>query len=271
MRLSTAARFAILISALWACPHLAMAQPHRGGGHPAAGGHPGGYMPHPGYGGMGQVHPQVQRQMQQQMQQQERMYRQQMQHMQQQAHQQYQQDLQHFNQWLKSNGGGAASRLPNNPAAFDQWAANQRQRKAAGKSYDPMYDQYRAIVGSMKPNSSSQAPNRPGQGRPGQSQSSPWQLKDHANQKNDPQAVAVGSKSGELKKDQMTRQGSSTLSKGSTAAQEKEKHGERSREERRLAERRREEAARQVRAQGTLPLAQDQGRISMLRTVHTKL
>jgi hypothetical protein len=268
MRTATVARFAILISALWAGSHPAMAQPHRGGG-----GHPGGQMPHPGNGGMGQVPAHMQRQMQQQMQQQQRMYEQQMRQMQQQAHQQHQQNLQHFDRWLKANGGsgGAASRLPNNPAGFAQWAANQHQRKAQGKSYDPLYDQYRAFAGSMTSNNSRQTPNQPGQGRPGQSQSSQRQLLDHANRKNDPQAGAAGSKSGKGKRDQTTSQGRSTLSKEATAAREEHaerSREERSREERRLAERRREEAAR---AQRKLPLAQDQAKISMLRLVQTKL
>jgi hypothetical protein len=221
-------------------------------------------MPHPGNGGMNQMPAHIQRQMQQQMQHQEQVYRQQMQ-------QQYQQDVHRFNQWLEANGGsaGAASRLPNNPADFDRWAANQKQRKAQGKSYDQMYDHYQAFLGSMRANSSRPAPNQPGRGRPSHSQSSPWQLLDHANRKNDPQAGAAGSKSGESKKDQATRQDSSTLSKGSTAAQEKQ--AERSGEEHRLAERRRDEAARRARAQGTLPLAQDQGKISLLRMVHARL
>ncbi len=181
MTTSTVTRFAIVISAIWAGSRPAMAQ-HRvgGGGHPAAGGHPVGHMPHARNDGMGHVPDHIQRQVQQQMLHEQQLYQQHVQQMQQQAHQQYQQDLQRFHHWLDANGGAAwnrpgaaASRLPNNPAAFDHWAATQKQRKAQGKSYDPMYDQYRAFVGSMQSHRSRQGQSQPGKGQADQSQTGP--------------------------------------------------------------------------------------------------
>ena len=215
MRFSAVATTVILMGSLSAGSRPAMAQPqHRGGGgHAAPGGHPGGQVPHHGNGGMGQVAPHIQRQMQQQQQEQVRQYQQQMQRMQQEAHRQYQQDLQRFDQWLKANGGsagqgqgGAAGRLPENPAAFDAWAATQKQRKAQGKKYDPMYDRYRAFVDA---HAATQA-----------------------------------------------RQGRTHSSPSSSRAR---------------AEAKRRAIAGRGRAQDRLPLAQDQAKISLLRTVHAKL
>lgn len=149
MRRSAATRCGVVVLVLLIGGRPAMGQHPRGGAvHPGAV-HHGGMMPHPGNGGMVQVHPQVQRQIQQQQQQMMR----QMQH---QVHQQYQQDLKQFDQWLKANGhganGSAASRLPKDAAGFDAWAATQKQRKAQGKSYDPLYDHFRAFAGEQGAN-----------------------------------------------------------------------------------------------------------------------
>ena len=102
-------------------------------------------MPHGGTTVPPHIQQQMQRQMQQQMQQQQR----QMQQMQKQAHEKYQSDLKQFEQHLAANGmAGASARLPKDPAGFDNWAATQQKRKAQGKSYDPVYDQFRSFAGA---------------------------------------------------------------------------------------------------------------------------
>ena len=172
MKRSTAARCGIWVSALLAAWHPAMGQHprggHPGGGHPG-GGHPGGMMPHGGNAGMGQMHPHVQQQLQQQHQQMMRQQQQMMQQMQKQQHQQYQNDLLQFDQWLNANGhggnGSAASRLPKDPAGFDNWTATQKHLKAQGKKYDPLYDHFRSFADSMGSNHS-----RGGKARSEQSQ-----------------------------------------------------------------------------------------------------
>jgi hypothetical protein len=145
MRCHTAARCAMLIAAFWILGRPAAAQQqHHPAGHPAAGGaHPGGQM-HPG--GM-QVPPHMQQQMQRQMQQAQQQQQRQMQQMQKQAQQQYQKQVQQFESFLKSKGqAGASSKLPKDPAAFDNWATTQKTRKAQGKSYDPLYDHFRSFA-----------------------------------------------------------------------------------------------------------------------------
>jgi hypothetical protein len=271
-----------------------MAQ-HHGGGRAATGGHTGGQAPHHANGGMGQVPAHIQRQMQQQQQQQMRQYQQQMQKMQQEAHRQYQQDVQRFEQWLNAHGGqgGAAGRLPNNPAAFDHWAATQKQRKAQGKSYDPMYDQYRAFAGSATSTKSGQGKSGQGQtqvvkSQSGQSQSGQSQSMARANRHDNSQTGTAGSTSGGSTTSQQAKTTGSTPSAGSSA--EQAKHGEHRREERRLEElrhemrlaehrremRRLEELRREERAllasflaRGVL--ASDQAKVSLLRTVHSRL
>jgi hypothetical protein len=266
-----------------------MAQ-HHGGGRPATGGHTGGQAPHHANGGMGQVPAHIQRQMQQQQQQQMRQYQQQVQKMQQEAHRQYQQDVQRFEQWLKAHGGqgGAAGRLPNNPAAFDHWAATQKQRKAQGKSYDPMYDQYRSFAGSATSTKSGQAKSGQGQSQSAKSQSGQSQSMARANRHDHSQTGTAGSTSGGSTTTQQAKSTGSTPSVGSSAGQAK--HDEHRREERRLEELRREmrlaEHRREMRrleelrreerallasflARGVL--ASDQAKVSLLRTVHSRL
>jgi hypothetical protein len=152
MKLPIVAMTTVLLSASWACFHPAMAQQHHPAGHAPAGGHAGGQVP---------AH--MQRQMQQQAQHEMKVYQQQMQQMQKQAQHQYEQDTHRFNQWLKANGGGNASHLPNNPAAFDAWAAKQKHLKAQGKSYDPMYDKFRQFAGANASNNGHHAQNKSGQ------------------------------------------------------------------------------------------------------------
>ena len=231
MRWSTAATCGLLISALSAGWHPAMAQVHPNrGGHPA-----GGQMPHPGNGRIHQIPPHMQQQMHQQhqmmMQQQQhmmRMQQQQMQQMQQKAHQQYQQDLKQFHAWLKANGhsGNAASQLPKDPAGFDKWAATQKRNKAQGKSYDPLYDHFRSFADAAGSNNSHHGRNSSGQS----------------------QAANKG--------------GSNQNAKSANA---KQKHDEAAREEHRLAE------ARRANANNRRVLAQDQGRVNLLLNVHSKL
>ena len=125
MKLSAAARFGILILTLSACTDPVMAQWDSRGGRRAQGQVPRGQGPYPANEGMQHVPPHNQRQIEQQ----QRQYQQQLQKQQQEDHQQYQKDLQQFDQWLKANGkGGAASRLPDSPEAFDEWAETQRRK-----------------------------------------------------------------------------------------------------------------------------------------------
>ncbi len=74
---------------------------------------------------------------------------------QQEAQKQYQNELSQFQGWLRANGGdslqGKAGSLPKTPEAFDLWAATQKKRKSQGKSYDPLYDQFRSFAGAMSP------------------------------------------------------------------------------------------------------------------------
>jgi hypothetical protein len=143
----------ILILSAHFCP--AVAQPHRGTAQNArvqAPTHPG---QHPGNGGMPQVPPHIQQKMVEQ----QRQYQQQMEReharQQQEAQNRYQNELSQFEGWLKANGGaslqGKASSLPKTPEAFDLWAATQKNRKAQGKSYDPLYDQFRSFAEAMSP------------------------------------------------------------------------------------------------------------------------
>jgi hypothetical protein len=241
MKWSTMAMSSILISASWTCFHPAMAQPWR---HEQ--GHPGGAM-HPGNGGM-QMHPHIQQQMQQQHQMQQhqmQMYQQQMQH----AQKQYENDAKEFNQFRKANGGGT-SQLPNNPQAFQNWAANQKKAKAQGKSYDPTYDQYVKFAKSKG-----------------------WLKSDDESGHSQSAAQGKGKKGHQSGAEGSTANSSATRKDGAnhdarSAAAEK-KREEVKREEHRLAEARRLEAAR--RASARTPLAADGVTISMIRNVHSKL
>ncbi len=320
MKWSALVSSGILISALSAYFHPVMAQHHGNAARPATGGHTGGQV-HPGNAGAGQIPTHVQRQMQQQMQHEQRMMQQQMQKMQQEAHRQYQQDVQRFEQWLKANGGkGGSGRLPNNPAEFDRWAATQKQRRAQGKSYDPMYDQYRTFAGSMGSSKSRQGHNqaaqslsnpsqsaakstRSGQGQTqsaqsqsGQSQSGRSQSTARAGRRNNSQAgtsqagtAGSTSANGGTTTAQGTKSTGSTQATGSTTGQEKHgelrheerrlaelRHEERrlaelKHEERRLAELRREERILRERALARGVLAQDQAKVSLMRTVLSNL
>lgn len=125
----------------------ALAQHH--GGRPAAG-HP---QAQPHNNGMAhQVPPHIQQQMIAE----QRKYEQQMAaayaRQQQAAQKQYEGQANQFRDWLKANGGSAFQgnnvNLPKTPAEFDQWAATQRKLKARGKSYDPLYDQFRSFSGA---------------------------------------------------------------------------------------------------------------------------
>jgi hypothetical protein len=292
MKWSAVARSGILISALSACSYPVMAQHHPNGGHAAAGG-----QVHGGNGGAGQIPAHVQRQMQQQ----QRMMQQQMQKMQQEAHRQYQQDVQRFEQWLKANGGkGGTGGLPNNPADFDRWAATQKQRKAQGKSYDAMYDQYRAFVASTGSSKSKTGHNQSarsqsnqsqsaakstksgqGQTQSAQSQSGQSQSTARANRRNNSQSESAGSTNanGGTTTAQGTKNTGSTQATGSTTGQKE--HGELKREEqriadlmheeRRLAELRREERILRERALARGVLALDQAKVALLRTVLSNL
>jgi hypothetical protein len=299
MRWSALAKFGILISALAACSRPVMAQHQRGSPHAATGGQ----AQHHANGGGGPSAAQM-RQMQQQQQQMMRQQQQQMQKMQQEAHRQYQQEVQRFEQWRKANGGkGATGRLPNNPAEFQQWAATQKQRKAQGKSYDQMYDQYRSFAGSRTPSKSGQGKSGQAQAQvaksqSGQSQSGQSASTAHASRGNHSQAATAGSTSSGSTTTQQAKNSSSNQAAGSSAGQEK--HGEHGREERRLAEFRHEERrlaelheerrlaelhheehrlAELRREERTLManrlargvLAQDQTKVSLLRLVHSRL
>lgn len=235
MKRSAAARCGIWVSALLAAWQPAMGQ-HPRGGHPGGGGHPAGMMPHGGNAGMGQMHPHIQQQIHQQQQQAMRQQQQMMQQMQKQQHQQYQNDLQQFDRWLEANGhggnGSAASRLPKDAAGFDRWAATQKQRKAQGKSYDALYDHFQSFTGSMGAN----------QGRGGKARAG------HAQSRTDGQQ------------------------KREDARSEEHRQAERKREEeRRLAGRRAQARASEKRGGERRVLPQDQAKVSLLRTVHTRL
>jgi hypothetical protein len=204
---------------------------------------------------MHQIPPHIQQQMHQQhqmmMQQQQHMMRMQqqpMQQMQKQAHQQYQQDLKQFDAWLKANGHsrGAASRLPKDPAGFDQWAATQKRNKAQGKSYDPLYDHFRSFADPVGSNNSQHGRNSSGQS----------------------QAANKGGSTQNAKS-------ANAQEKRAEAAREEHRRAEAAREEHRLAERKREEArreaARKANADHRRVAAQDQSKVNLLLNVHSKL
>jgi len=223
--------------------------------------------------------------MQRQIEQQQREYQQQFQKKQEEYQQQYQRDLQRFDEWLKANGGssapgkgGAASRLPDNPAAFDQWAETQQYLKARGKPYDPMYDQYRKFVDSMSPN------GFPKEGSTAATSNSSERGLQKSNRQNNQQAGATGSTGGDSATGQETKKRGSTETTGTTAGQDTKKSNsaeaagktaaqekDAEREERQRAKLKSEEAARQLRAQERRPQAQDQISINHLKTVHMKL
>jgi hypothetical protein len=265
MNWSTAARCGLLISALSACGHPAMAQ-HRGGGRPAPT-----TAPHGGNGGMHQVPPHIQQQMHQQqqmmMRQQQQMMQMQQQQMRQQVHQQYQQDVKRFDAWLKANGhsGSAASRLPTDPAGFDKWRQNQQQKKAQGQQYDPLYDHFRSFADSAGSNNSQRGRNSSGQSQQAAQNKG----------KNTSQAGSAGSmgNGNGTTTAQAAKKGGSTQNAKSANAQEK--RAEAAREERRLAEQKREEArraaARQANANNRRVAAQDQSKVNILLNVHSKL
>jgi hypothetical protein len=272
MRWSTAARWGILISVFSAASQPAMAQQHHNGGRPAAA-----PAPHPGMGGVHQIPPHMQQQMMQQQQMMMRQQQQMMQHYQQQIHQQYQQQVKQFNAYLKANGhsGSAASQLPKDPAGFDQWAATQRQRKAQGKSYDQLYDHFRSFADATGSNNAQHGHNASGQSQPAAQNKG----------KNASQAGSAGStgNGNGTTTAQAAQKGGSTHNAKSANAQQKhaeaahEEHrlAELKREEHRLAELKREEArraaARQANANNRRVLAQDQGKVNLLLTVHSKL
>lgn len=65
---------------------------------------------------------------------------------------------QEFQQWVKSSGNssspskaGTDGKLPETARAMNDWVAEQRHRKATGRSYDTTYDDYVAFLASKKP------------------------------------------------------------------------------------------------------------------------
>jgi hypothetical protein len=140
------------------CPTMAQ---HRGGGGAGRGQMPHHPAPHPGNGGMPHVPAHIQQQIQQQqrlMQQQMIKQQQEMQkefaRRQQEAQKQYDAQVKQFHEHLKANGGASLQGKLSNfktPEDFNRWAANQKKRKAQGKSYDALYDHYRSFADSMNP------------------------------------------------------------------------------------------------------------------------
>jgi hypothetical protein len=185
---------------------------------------------------------------------------------QQHQHQQYQQQVKQFDSWLKANGhSGSASQLPKDAAGFDSWAATQRQRKAQGKSYDPLYDHFRSFADSGTSNNSQRERNSSGQSQAAAQNKG-------KNAAHSGSAGSMGNGNGSTTAQAAKKGGSNQNAKSANA---QEKRAAAAREEHRLAERKREEArraeARHANADDRQVAAQDQAKVNLLLNVHSKL